>query len=150
MGFFFLLRRSEYLKIGSTRHFYCLKRKNVFFSDSNGRPTTGVAAISVTIGLEGSKNDQYGRGAWRTMHKSEDPIICPVAALKDILWAREEVADDSIFLCGETTSADVATAPKATATSAGVSAANYSTHSIRIGAPQRFLQVKPVGYRSSC
>ncbi|ETN15100.1 hypothetical protein F442_02451 [Phytophthora nicotianae P10297] len=73
------------------------------------------------------------------MHKSEDPIICPVAPLKHILRAREEVADDSIFLCGETTSADVATALKATATSAGVSAANYSTHSIRIGGATALL-----------
>ncbi|ETI55937.1 hypothetical protein F443_01433 [Phytophthora nicotianae P1569] len=85
ISFFFLLRRSEYLKIGSTRHFYCLKRKNGFFSDSNGVPTTGVAATPVTIGVERSKNDQYECRAWRTLQKSADPIICPVAASKHML-----------------------------------------------------------------
>ncbi|OWZ03906.1 LOW QUALITY PROTEIN: hypothetical protein PHMEG_00024285 [Phytophthora megakarya] len=72
IGFFFLLRRSD-----SARHFYCLKRETVFFSDSYGRLTSRPHAKSVTIGLEGSKNDQYDRGAWRTMHASGDREIYP-------------------------------------------------------------------------
>lgn len=139
MGFFFLLRRSEYLKIGSTRHFYCLKQANVFFSDSGGTPTRPSSATAVTIGLEGSKNDQYGRGAWRTMHASGDTVICPVAGLKHILRARAEIADPGEYLCGNISSVDVASALKATAASAGVPEANYSTHSIRIGGATALL-----------
>ncbi|KAG7389002.1 hypothetical protein PHYPSEUDO_011465 [Phytophthora pseudosyringae] len=55
IGFFFLLRRSEYLKIGRTRHFYCLKVRNTFLSDSEGRLKEAAKATSVTIGLEGAK-----------------------------------------------------------------------------------------------
>ncbi|OWY98421.1 LOW QUALITY PROTEIN: hypothetical protein PHMEG_00030825 [Phytophthora megakarya] len=55
VGFFFLLRRSEYLRIGQSCHFYCLKHQNAFFSDAEGRRTTEYNATSVTIGLEGAK-----------------------------------------------------------------------------------------------
>ncbi|EEY64408.1 uncharacterized protein PITG_21748 [Phytophthora infestans T30-4] len=37
IGFFFMLRRSEYLMIDHTRHFYCLKNSNAFFSDKDGQ-----------------------------------------------------------------------------------------------------------------
>ena len=33
LGFFFLLRRSEYIKIGAKQHDYCLRTTDVFFSD---------------------------------------------------------------------------------------------------------------------
>ncbi|OWZ18118.1 hypothetical protein PHMEG_0007842 [Phytophthora megakarya] len=38
VGFFFLLRRLDYLRIGQARHFYCIKHQNVFFSDAEGKP----------------------------------------------------------------------------------------------------------------
>jgi hypothetical protein len=139
IGFFFLLRRSEYLRIGSARHFYCLKSDNVFFSDSHGRPTTQASATSVTIGLEGSKNDQYGCGAWRTMHSSGDPIICPLAGLRHILRAKQAARNNSEYLCGDTSAAMVARALKATARHSGVPEMNYSTHSIRIGGATALL-----------
>ncbi|POM81697.1 LOW QUALITY PROTEIN: Hypothetical protein PHPALM_300 [Phytophthora palmivora] len=37
IGYFFLLMRSEFLKINNTRRFSCLKTSNAFFSDDNGR-----------------------------------------------------------------------------------------------------------------
>ncbi|EEY70494.1 uncharacterized protein PITG_05903 [Phytophthora infestans T30-4] len=63
IGFFFMLRRSEYLMIDHTRHFYCLKNSNAFFSDQDGQEVGYTQATSVTIGLEGAKNDQHGRAA---------------------------------------------------------------------------------------
>ncbi|ETI30383.1 hypothetical protein F443_22496, partial [Phytophthora nicotianae P1569] len=72
IGYFCMLRRSEYLLIGRTRHFYCLKTSNTYFSGKNGKPVKYALATSVTIGLEGAKNDQFRRGAWWTMHVSGD------------------------------------------------------------------------------
>ncbi|EGZ09233.1 hypothetical protein PHYSODRAFT_523996 [Phytophthora sojae] len=89
IGYFFLLRQSEFLKIGKTRRFFCLKTCNAFYSDDNGRRVARKAATSVTIGLEGAKNDQYGRGAWRTMGVSGDKLLCPVKGLHRSLQARK-------------------------------------------------------------
>ncbi|KAF1773243.1 hypothetical protein GQ600_12572 [Phytophthora cactorum] len=65
IGYFFMLRRSEYLMVEQARHFNCLKNSNAFFSDKEGKQGKYAFATSITIGL--AKNDQYGRGAWRTM-----------------------------------------------------------------------------------
>ncbi|OWY90284.1 hypothetical protein PHMEG_00041662, partial [Phytophthora megakarya] len=139
VGFFFLLRRSEYLWIGQARHFYCLKHQNVFFSDVEGKPTPESKATSVTIGLEGAKNDQFGRGAWRTMHASGDPVICPVIAVKHLNIARRMAAYKGRYLCGNLTAATMAKAFKTTAKSIVVPEANYSTHSVRIGGATALL-----------
>ncbi|KAJ8523921.1 hypothetical protein ON010_g17197 [Phytophthora cinnamomi] len=73
------------------------------------------------------------------MHASGDSVICPLAALSHILRAQAEIGDSGEYLCGDTSSADVATALKATVASAGVPTANYSTHSIRIGGATALL-----------
>ncbi|POM59344.1 hypothetical protein PHPALM_31937 [Phytophthora palmivora] len=134
IGFFFMLRRSEYLVVENTRHFYCLKDRNVFFSDKHGKQVNQSSATSVTIGLEGAKNDQYGRGAWRTMHASGDQIVCPLRGLRHIKKARKElgmIAD--VHLCGNLSSQDMNRAIKRTAKLAGVPPSCYATHSVRIG-----------------
>ncbi|OWZ21356.1 hypothetical protein PHMEG_0004118 [Phytophthora megakarya] len=41
--------------------FHCLNRRNAFFSDGEGRRTSYKLATTVTVGLEGAKNDQFGR-----------------------------------------------------------------------------------------
>ncbi|POM64787.1 Hypothetical protein PHPALM_19648 [Phytophthora palmivora] len=46
IGYFFFLRRSEFLKIGNPRRFYCLKTNNAFFSDDNGRRVARDLATS--------------------------------------------------------------------------------------------------------
>ncbi|KAE9051954.1 hypothetical protein PR001_g941 [Phytophthora rubi] len=140
IGFFFLLRRSEYLRIGQTRHFYCLKYQDAFFSDAEGKPTHEANATSVTIGLEGAKNDQFGRGAWITMHASGDPVICPVIALRHLKIVQKNPAYESPYLCGDLTATMVAKSFKATARSIGVPEANYSTHYLRIGGGGTALQ----------
>eukprot|EP00644_Phytophthora_capsici_P008700 jgi/Phyca11/111614/e_gw1.20.587.1 len=134
IGYFFLLRRSEFLKIGKTRHFYCLKTCNIYFSDDNGRKVNSGIATSVTMGLEGAKNDQFGRGAWRTMNSSGDKLLCPLKGLRHVLRARKLLHQDSNpHLCATLTAQEVAAAIKSTARSIGVPAASYSSHSIRIG-----------------
>ncbi|OWZ10748.1 LOW QUALITY PROTEIN: hypothetical protein PHMEG_00016354 [Phytophthora megakarya] len=133
IGFFFLLRRSEYLRIGQHRHFYCLKYKDVYFSDGEGRPADENTATSVTIGLAGAKNDQFGRGAWRTMHSSGDQIICPVMALKQIYLARRSTSDNSPYLCSDLSRK----CPQRNREKHWQ--ANYSTHSVRIGGATALL-----------
>ncbi|EGZ05625.1 hypothetical protein PHYSODRAFT_348619 [Phytophthora sojae] len=140
LGYFFLLRRSEYQRDGSRRHPFCLKTTNAYFSDKTGCPTSERAAVSVTIGLAGSKNDQYGRGAWRTMHATDDPLLCPKQALHHILRARQELSyDRSVHLCADLDAAEVNRALKALATRIGVPPTRYSTHSIRAGGATALL-----------
>ncbi|OWZ00490.1 hypothetical protein PHMEG_00028304 [Phytophthora megakarya] len=81
LAYFFLLRRSGYLRDGH----------QMLFSDKEGNRSPSRTAVAVAIGLTGSKNDQYGRGAWRTMHASGDSILCPKEALQNILSARKEL-----------------------------------------------------------
>lgn len=141
LAYFVLLRRSEYLVVGSKRSFYCLKAENVFFSDARGNRSSRLLASSVTIGLEGAKNDQYGRGAWRTMHASGDHHLCPVRALKHILDARRalNLTGSSRYLCADLTTEAVSAALKRTASSVGIPASHYATHSIRIGGATALL-----------
>ncbi|OWZ02363.1 hypothetical protein PHMEG_00026088 [Phytophthora megakarya] len=121
LAYFFLLRRSEYLMVGRNRAFYCLKAKDVFFTNSRGIPVAPESATAVTIGLSGAKNDQFGRGAWRTMHLSGDLSLCSVRALKHILQARRDLGVvNHSYLCVDLTAEKVSSALKATATRAGV------------------------------
>lgn len=137
LGFFFLLRRSEYLKIGGKRHGYCLNTKQVWFSDSDGTKTSFKEATSVSIFLSGAKNDQYGRGATRTMHKSGDDQICPVQALRHIRKASR--GRKYAYATGEIKSAAVAGIIKLAAKKLGFETKNYSTHSVRIGGATALL-----------
>ncbi|EGZ05608.1 hypothetical protein PHYSODRAFT_533584 [Phytophthora sojae] len=146
IGYFFLLRRSEYLAIGKRRSFYCLQTKDVSFADSNGNQVTASSASAITIGLRGAKNDQYGRGSRRTMHQSGDRSLCPVRALKHILRARRDLnAVQHKYLCAELDTKTVATVIKRTARKAGVPESNYSTHSLRSGGASALLAGKADG-----
>ncbi|KAG6942891.1 hypothetical protein JG688_00017866 [Phytophthora aleatoria] len=72
------------------------------------QPVTGVSSTAlnvheilllqnrlVTTGLESAKNDLFGRGSWRTMHQTADPVLCPVLALRHIMEARRELRQQS-------------------------------------------------------
>ncbi|ETP14798.1 hypothetical protein F441_10285 [Phytophthora nicotianae CJ01A1] len=118
LGYFFLLRHSEFLIVEGHRPFYSLKTKNAMFTDSNGQAVSVGAATAVTIGLEGSG----------------DKLLCPVEALRHILTARRGINKmNSEYLCLDLDSKTVSKALKATAEKAGVPASNYATHSLRIG-----------------
>ncbi|ETL24180.1 hypothetical protein L916_21808 [Phytophthora nicotianae] len=136
IAYFFLLRRSEYLVVNNKRSFYCLKTKNAFFADAQGSPVPSSRASAVTIGLSGARNDQFGRGAWRTMHPSGDRILCPLMALRNLLKARRELKMAACeYLC-----LDLDHALKRIAKNVGVPAANYATHSLRSGGATALLQ----------
>ncbi|ETO80787.1 hypothetical protein F444_04792, partial [Phytophthora nicotianae P1976] len=140
LAYFFLLRRSEYLTIGKSKKFYCLRAKDVFFTNSKGIPVDATMATAVTIGLSGAKNDQYGRGAWRTMHQSGDRSLCPVRALKHLIVARHALnATAHKYLCLDLEANTVSEALKATAARAGVPPMSYSTHSLRVGGATALL-----------
>jgi hypothetical protein len=142
MAYFFLLRGSEYLQVGSTRHSYCLKTANVYFADHEGHAVPSKVAVAVTIGLSGSKNDQFGRGAWRTMQATGDALLCPKKALQHILIARKELRSQDQHLCADLRAAEVNQALKSLATTTGVSPTAYSTHSARIGGATALLNGK--------
>ncbi|OWZ01271.1 LOW QUALITY PROTEIN: hypothetical protein PHMEG_00027378 [Phytophthora megakarya] len=137
LAYFFLLR------LGRHRHPYCLKTQDAFFTDARGNLTLADVASSVTIGLSGVKNDQYGRGAWRSMHQSGDRSLCPVRALKHLLQARRELSVTSHeHLCADLTAETVSKALKTTASRAGVDSTKYSTHSLRSGGATALLSGK--------
>ncbi|OWZ16864.1 LOW QUALITY PROTEIN: hypothetical protein PHMEG_0009289 [Phytophthora megakarya] len=138
LAYFFLLRRSECLKNGSKRSFYCLKSANIFFSDEQGRQTTPEQAVSVTLGLEGAINDQYGRGVYRTMHKSGDNVICLVKVLIHIQAARRAIGKQRVSV-RDLDESTVVEALKSVARIANVPTANYATHSIRFGGATALL-----------
>lgn len=140
---YFLLLRSEYLLVNKQRAFYSLENNDVLFNDSRGNQLIESVATAVTIGLSGAKNDQFGRGAWRTMHRSGDPTLRPVRALKHIRHARRALGMEHSRLLSVNLDANtVATAIKKAASSAGVPAENYSTHSIPIGGATALLNGK--------
>lgn len=91
LGFFFMLRRSEYLSIDKQPTCFCLRTENALYSDAKGNQVGKGCATSVTIGLAGAKNDQFGRRAWRTMHRTGHHSHCPVKALQHIHRARREL-----------------------------------------------------------
>ena len=65
MGYFFLLRRSEYLKVGGKWFGYVLILGNITFYNSNNETCPAGVATMVGITLMGAKNNQYGRNEVR-------------------------------------------------------------------------------------
>ncbi|OWZ18921.1 LOW QUALITY PROTEIN: hypothetical protein PHMEG_0006905 [Phytophthora megakarya] len=125
----------------TTPYPYCIKTVNSYFSDQHGQTTSFRTATSVTIGLSGSKNDQFGWGARRTMHITGEPVLCPVKALWHILQARRALGLlSSKYLCADLNVIEVNRALKMVAASLGVPRANYSTHSIFIGGASALLK----------
>ncbi|EGZ23131.1 hypothetical protein PHYSODRAFT_444861, partial [Phytophthora sojae] len=61
LGFFFLLRRSEYLFIGRRHHNYVLRLGDILFQDGAGNRAKPHRAEVVGIRLLGAKNNQFGR-----------------------------------------------------------------------------------------
>ncbi|RAW29356.1 hypothetical protein PC110_g14295 [Phytophthora cactorum] len=117
------------------------------------------SAVSVTIGLGNSKNDQYGRGSWRTMHETGDSLLCPKEALCCILRARKDLGwQNNVHLCADIDVSEVVQALKMVAAKIGVPASNYSSHSVRIGGATSLLsgdadglQIKLLGrWLSNC
>lgn len=61
LGYFFMLRSSEFLGVKGGRHCYALEVRDVEVLMKSGvRATNATEAATVTIRLRGSKNDQHG------------------------------------------------------------------------------------------
>jgi len=87
LGYFFLLRRSEYLHIDGKWSNFCLQLGNILFLTQDGQPCLPRKAKIVGIRLTGAKNNQYGREERRFQHRSGHPTLCPVKAARWILRA---------------------------------------------------------------
>ncbi|OWZ13495.1 hypothetical protein PHMEG_00013165 [Phytophthora megakarya] len=81
LGFFFLLRKSEYLAQRSTVQTYAVHRSDVKFIYKGGREVTLLLnAAEVVFQFRGSKADQFGVCARRTMAMCGYNWCCPVLA----------------------------------------------------------------------
>ncbi|OWZ20825.1 hypothetical protein PHMEG_0004714 [Phytophthora megakarya] len=78
LGYFFLLRRSEYLFIGRRVHSYIVRLSAIRPIDQDDREVLPKHAEIVGITLHGSKNTHFGREECRFHYKSNDKVICPV------------------------------------------------------------------------
>ncbi|ETL38304.1 hypothetical protein L916_10100 [Phytophthora nicotianae] len=137
LGYFFLLRRSEYLFIGNKVHSYIVRLSAMTFFDNMCQPTTTRKATMVGLKLKGAKNNQFGREEVRYHHKSGDKILCPVRAARWIhRGARAfKTAADAPALSlqnGGITADEVATVIRRAAARLGFEPSRFSTHSVRI------------------
>ncbi|OWZ15562.1 hypothetical protein PHMEG_00010769, partial [Phytophthora megakarya] len=89
MGYFFMLRRSEYMADRGQVKNYAIQYRDVSFTSRNGQIATSLAmAVSVSINFRGGKADQRGVGATRTLEKTGLSWLWPVRAC----WALTSIA----------------------------------------------------------
>lgn len=145
LGYFFLLRRSEYLYIGRQHHAYALKLRDILFYDGLGRQCKPSKAQRVGITLMGAKNNQYGREEARYHDKSGDKIICPVSAARWIIkgakafgTAPDQPALSTGFGSG-ISAKDMSATIKEAARESSMDPARFSTHSVRVGGATALL-----------
>eukprot|EP00644_Phytophthora_capsici_P001406 jgi/Phyca11/105192/e_gw1.10.359.1 len=138
MGFFFLLRRSEYLADGKRIKPYTIRTNDVKFLTKTGVKTESLnSAVAVSIHFRGSKTDQTGSGTSRTLHRSGSAWLCPVLATWELVQIARRFERNSV-LCS-TSSGSVLTANalgeaiKTAAASIGADPSKFGTHSMRSG-----------------
>ena len=145
LGFFFLLRRSEYLFIGARYHSYILKRKDIIFLDSNHAPCRPRETVIVGIRLYGAKNNQYGREEIRYRHCTGHPILCPIRGARWVAKAAKalktplEMPALSLHSQKGITAHQMSQVIKAGVVACDLNPKRYSTHSIRIGGATALL-----------
>ena len=145
LGYFFLLRRSEYLELDGVFYTHVLMLGDLEFFDQNENPCEGDAAVMVGLLLRGAKNNQYGREERRFQFVSGDDVLCPVLAVRWIKSAALHFGtrmDQPATSMGSTRGLSVSVVVKwlkSAATSLGANPANYSSHSLRIGGATTLL-----------
>ncbi|KAJ8556928.1 hypothetical protein ON010_g9035 [Phytophthora cinnamomi] len=140
MGYYFLLRRSEYLAVDGKTSSFIIQRCDILFTDNSGaRATNRDAATNVTVTFKGSKTDRFCESTTRTLSRPGSPWLYPLRAT----WAL--VAEGTIAgrpesspLCalpdGSTlTAGEVTRWIKIAARLCGQDETRYSTHSLRSG-----------------
>eukprot|EP00644_Phytophthora_capsici_P007793 jgi/Phyca11/126023/e_gw1.61.219.1 len=140
MGFFFLLRRSEYLLHDNKIYQFAIRRSDIKFYDKAGKICEGKAHVQrVEINFRGGKNDQAGVGTSRSLTSSETQWCCPVRAIWFLVEHHRTVSEDpDELLCKVKKneflrSNDVNKWIKKAANLAGQDSSRFSTHSLRIG-----------------
>ncbi len=115
------------------------------FYDENKEPCKVRHATMVGIVLRGGKNNQFGRNEIRYQFATGDPLSCPVRGLAWIRIANrihKTQPWEPIARVGPNRGVEnghIEQLLKEVATTLGLNAANYSTHSIRIGGSTALL-----------
>lgn len=140
VGFFFLLRRSEYLAVDGKFSQFAIQRRDMIFKDRTGRlARTRHDVHTVTLRIRGSKNDQLRESTTRALYRSGSSWLCPVRAA----WALVEESKDAKLpdnspLCklhdgSHASSSDVSKLLKQAASRLGLDSNKFGTHSLRSG-----------------
>ncbi|KAE8968658.1 hypothetical protein PR001_g27724 [Phytophthora rubi] len=144
LGYFFLLRRSEYLFIGRKVHSYILRLSAIRFFGDNEQSVEPKQARVVGVTLNGAENNQFGREEIRYHGKSGDKVICPVRAARWVLKAAIAFGTNpggpALSMRKRGISAeDISKTIKRAASRSGLDPARFSTHSVRIGGATALL-----------
>eukprot|EP00644_Phytophthora_capsici_P001547 jgi/Phyca11/39377/gw1.81.112.1 len=144
LGYFFLLRRPEYLFIGNKFHNYIVRLSAITFVDDVCQPTSPLKASMVRLKLNGAKNNQFGREEERYHHKTGDKVLCPVRAARWVHRGARELKTRNNALAlslqsGGITESDVAKVIRRAAKRLGFDPLRFSTHSVRIGGATALL-----------
>ena len=145
LAYFFLLRRSEFLRVDGKWENFVLRFGDANFYDTDENVCAAEAAAMVGIVLRGSKNNQYGRTEIRYQFRTGDPVLCPVLGLA---WIHRAAKHFGTKIWEPLTSmggshglgnGHVVQMLKALAQDMGNNPADFSSHSIRIGGTTTLL-----------
>jgi len=145
IGYFFLLRRGEFLKVDGKWEKYVLRSGDIQFYDEHEVLCKSTNAAMVGIVLRGGKNNQYGRNEIRYQYATGDPLLCPVRGLAWIRLAgrknrtRPEDPVSHITSGHGIRNSHMVQLLKYAAREMGLDDSHYSTHSIRIGGSTALL-----------
>ncbi|ETI39537.1 hypothetical protein F443_14874, partial [Phytophthora nicotianae P1569] len=82
LGWFLLLRRSEYLALGNKVHQFALNAAEVRSFKVDGTQATSFGEIQfAVIRFRGDKTDQFRQGNTRAIGRSGRPWLCPIHGL---------------------------------------------------------------------
>lgn len=145
LAYFSLLRRPEYLYIGSKYHQFILRLGDIGFVDRDGAAVRPRQASVVSILLHGAKNNQFGREEFRFQDATTDPMLCPVRAARWVkkgaksVGTRAEEPAPKLNQTSGVSSSQVAKVIKLAAKEEELDASRFSTHSVRIGGATKLL-----------
>lgn len=145
LAYFFMLRRSEFLKVDGRWMYFVLRLGDTKFYDQNENVCNFDNAHMVGIVLRGAKNNQYGREDVRFQFKTGDPVLCPVLALACIHRAATHFKTkphEPLTAMGAgrgLSNIHVTNILKTLASDMGLATDGYSTHSLRIGGSTSLL-----------
>ena len=139
LGYFFLLRRSEYFLLEGVYYEHVLQYGDLNFYNEDEEKCSEEEATMVGMLLRGAKNNQYGRLESRYQFKSGDDVLCPVLAVRWIKKAgagfgtkQDEPVSNMGIMQGVSVGAIVKYI-KMCALASGLNPWNFSSHSLRVG-----------------